>query len=99
KEVLPMPVRDGRITALEFSPDGHTLAGANHEAVRLWDAATGATLRDLKGHRAEIERIAFAPDGKLLASGSRDRTVRLWDPATGAEVRRLQGALVMAPDI
>jgi RNA polymerase sigma factor (sigma-70 family) len=99
KELLSIPMRDGRITALEFSPSGRTLAGANYEAVRLWDAATGATLRDLKGHgNSEVERIAFAPDGKLLASGGRDRTVCLWDPATGAMVRRLQGELARAPE-
>src|SRR5439155_1928517 len=96
KELLSIPMNDGRITALAFAPDGRTLAGANYEAVRLWDAATGAKLRDLRGHgNSEVERIAFAPDGQLLASGGRDRTVRLWDPATGAEVRRLQGDLIV----
>jgi RNA polymerase sigma factor (sigma-70 family) len=98
KELLSIRVFDGRITALEFSPDGRTLAGANYESIRLWDAATGAKLCDLKGHQSEVERIAFAPDGKLLASGGRDRTVRLWDSATGAFVRRLQGELALAPE-
>ncbi|MBC8229288.1 sigma-70 family RNA polymerase sigma factor [bacterium] len=39
--------------------------------------------RILKGHKDAVTRIAFSPDGQLLASSSRDSTIRLWDIATG----------------
>ena len=36
----------------------------------------------LVGHTAPVEFLTFAPDGRLLASASRDNTVRLWQTET-----------------
>ncbi|MFA5922663.1 MAG: WD40 repeat domain-containing protein [Methylococcaceae bacterium] len=33
----------------------------------------------VQGHSKEVLSVAFAPDGKTLASGSNDNTIKLWD--------------------
>ena len=72
--------------------------------VRLWDAATRKETAVLKGHADEVLAVAFSPDGKTLATGSKDQTVKLWDVATGKETATLRGhestvaAVAFSPD-
>ena len=49
----------------------------------LWTVATGREKTFFKGHTGPVNSVAFAADGKILASGSFDNTIRLWDVAAG----------------
>jgi hypothetical protein len=59
--------------------------------------------QQLPGHGAWITTLAFAPGGKLLASGSLDKTIRFWEAPSGQLQQTLQGhtemlaALAFAP--
>ena len=45
----------------------------------------------LEGHTDYVLSVAFSPDGRTIASGSRDRTIRLWNAETGQELQILEG--------
>jgi WD40 repeat protein/serine/threonine protein kinase len=89
-----------------FSPVEQLVAAGSPEGtIRLWDADSGALLKELTGHTDGIWAMAFSPDGKTLASAarSRDNTVKLWNVSTGQIIHtfKLKGhstALVFSPD-
>jgi WD40 repeat protein len=76
-----MPHRlDQRVEALAWTPDGKWLvSGAEDQAVRVWEAATGKLVLRLEGHDSGVEQVAVAPDGRSAFSASRDGFVCQWD--------------------
>jgi WD40 repeat protein len=45
----------------------------------------------LKGHTKAVSTVAWAADGKSVATAGDDRTIRVWDPATGRQTASLPG--------
>jgi WD40 repeat protein len=114
--LLTFPNLEGQSWPLAFSPDGRVLAsiGTNsrmhkegdaaksESSVLLWELATASEILSLP--RAGQDRVAFSPNGRLLAVTAPPQDIVVWDLAQGAELRRFKGFdaevtwLAFAPD-
>jgi WD40 repeat protein len=70
------------LSSVALDPTGHLVAAGVGQNVVVYDAHTSKQLAVLAGHTDTVTGVAFSPDGKLLASSSRDHSARVWDATT-----------------
>ena len=95
---------DDGLLALALSPDDRVLltvnrVGEDGHAIRLWDAQSGAPLRELTGIRGKGEQFHFDAAGELLSVTYAGGVVRAremssgrqttWDAGGGHDIERL----------
>ncbi len=67
------------IFSFSFMTGDHVAVGGGH-GLYLFDARTGARIREFQGHTASLCAVAPSPDGRFLLSASYDQTLRIWLP-------------------
>src|SRR5437870_1223699 len=75
------------VNAIAYSPARKLIAVARYGEVELRAAETHAVVRALKGHRGNVNAVAFSPDGKFLFAAGGEAgwlgEVRQWTLADG----------------
>lgn len=82
------------ISSLQVSQDGKRLLTASWDGhIRLWDVASGLTVKKLVGHQGAVHVAIFNDVENNIFSAGADRVIRVWDLSSGKVLQTLQGHL------
>ena len=78
----------GPVSSAAFDPSGRWVAAAAPISVIIW-SANGRPLFYLRGHKAVLTGVSFAPDSATVLSSSRDGTIRTYRCAVCVDLSTL----------
>lgn len=90
------------IRHIEATTDGNIVASVADDMVcRLWDAATGQLLHELRGHEemtphhfsSMLFACAISPDGRMIATGDKVGHINVWSIDSGERITTLEAPI------
>ncbi|MFD4531689.1 cytochrome D1 domain-containing protein [Kitasatospora sp. NPDC058397] len=87
RQLLETQPEAAALVALE----GYRAAHSTEARSSLLSAYAAYSSNQFTGHTGAVTAVAYAPDGRTLATGSADHTVKLWDTTTHRLLATLTG--------
>jgi len=80
--------RDAVITSVAFSKENKLLAGVADSTAVVWVMEDPKAVNTFRGHRSQVNAVAFSPLGESVVSASEDNRLLLWATDTYGPFKR-----------
>jgi guanine nucleotide-binding protein subunit beta-2-like 1 protein len=68
------------VSDVQVSSDGQfVLSSSWDKTLRLWEMASGKSVKTFVGHSSDVFSVAFSADNRQIASCGRDKSIKLWN--------------------
>lgn len=81
----------GSVFGVDITPDGHYLASASKNIIKIWDTTNNSSWHTFRNHEDLVYDVAITRDARWAVSGSFDKTVRIYDLQEGVDVQVCYG--------
>ncbi len=82
----------GPVETVAWLPSGErVVSGSSDGTLRVWNAATGKTVRTIDADKLGVFSITVSPDAKRIAAGGKAGTVREFETRTGKPIHERTG--------
>jgi WD40 repeat protein len=85
--VRELPPQAGTVTDLAWRPGTNHVTALAYGAATVYDPAAGVEPVQIFAWKGSPLRLAWSPDGKVLAHGNQDATVHFWYYESGADLQ------------
>ncbi len=88
------------ISSIEIDASGRRIAMASPSgsSIKVWNLDTGLDVQIIDAE-AQVNALAFTPDGSKIAAANTDMKARVFDVASGARVGLLSGHVAGSPSV
>lgn len=92
KLALELPSENDFIWAVDFSPDGTSLAtGGHNQTIKIWDLESKRSVAVLAQNNGAINSLSFTADGKKLLTSGEDLSIKIWNTQNWKLAQELKG--------
>lgn len=94
-KISPLGAHTYEITSLSYDPYTQQYAtGGIDDDVKIGKAHL--SIKTFDGHKRNVVSVAISPEGKWVASSSKDNSVQIHEISSGTQVKKLQSAQLVA---
>lgn len=89
RQIATLTSMNGQMPMPQLAPDGkHFIHYRGSQTIFVHETQNGKRVASLEGHTANVDAVAFMPDGRLVSVG--DESLRIWDLAAAKEIGQIR---------